>query len=85
MCEAVADDYAATCKRGMDGKQGIAIRIVQAIQVKKGRFIKQSSGSAGYAQHWQVLPLKGALDKTAHCIRDIINKRRKNEQQQQTA
>jgi hypothetical protein len=86
MCEAVADDYSATRQRGMDGKHGIAMGIVLAIQANQGRFIKQSTsgcdGSDG-AQHWQVLPLQGALDKTAHCIRDIINKRRKNEQQQQ--
>jgi hypothetical protein len=90
LCEAMAEAYQATGRRGMEGKQGIIMSIINAIHAKQGRFIKQDSGVGGAtttnnggAQSWQVLPLQGAIDKTSHCIRDILSKRRKNEQQQQ--
>jgi hypothetical protein len=99
LCDARVDAYQATRKRKIDGKRGIVMSIVNAIHAKQGRFIRQESGvgsatttttttttttnHGATAQPWQVVPLKEAMDKTSHCLRDIVNrKRRKNEHQQ---
>jgi hypothetical protein len=86
MCEAKAEAYQAAGKRtrGTTGKHGIVMEIINAIEAKQGRFIKQtSSKNHDGSQHWQVLSTQDAMKKTAHCIRDILRRRgRRNEQQQ---
>jgi hypothetical protein len=77
LCEAMAEAYQTTCKRG---RARIVLSIVNAIHEKQGRFIKQqryNDAADGVAQQWQVLSLQAAIDKISHCIRDIL-KRQKN-------
>jgi hypothetical protein len=86
MCEAKAEAYHAAGKRtrGMSGKHGIVMEVINAIEAKQGRFIRQTSTSdtPDGDQHWEVLSTEDAMKKTAHCIRDILRRRgRSNEQQ----
>jgi hypothetical protein len=76
LCAQVADEYEATKKRGVNGKKGVALRVVRDVQQSGGRFLKPSSTGMG----WDVLSEEESLVKTLHCIRDVvINKRRRHE------
>jgi hypothetical protein len=72
LCVQAANDYATTKKRGWSGKKGVALRVVQAIQLSGGRFLKPSAGGKG----WDVLSEEKCVDKAAHCIRDVIHRHR---------
>jgi hypothetical protein len=73
LCVQAADDYAATKKRGWSGKKGVALRVVQAVQLSGGRFLKPSSVGKG----WDIVSEGKSIDKAAHCIRDVIHRRRR--------
>jgi hypothetical protein len=73
LCVQVANDYATTKKRGWSGKKGVALSVVQAIQLSGGRFLKPSAGGKG----WDVLSEEKCIDKAAHCIRDVIRRHRR--------
>jgi hypothetical protein len=74
LCVQVADDYDLTKKRGWSGKKGVASRVVRVVQKSGGRFLKPSSTGMG----WDVLSEEASVDKTAHCIRDVIHRHRKS-------
>jgi hypothetical protein len=73
LCVQVANDYATTKQRGWSGKKGVALSVVQAIQLSGGRFLKPSAGGKG----WDVLSEEKCIDKAAHCIRDVIHRHRR--------
>jgi hypothetical protein len=73
LCAQVADEYVATKKRGWNGKKGVALRVVRAVQLSGGRFLKPSSTGVG----WDVVYEKASVDKAAHCIRDLIHRRQR--------
>jgi hypothetical protein len=73
LCVQAADDYAATKKRGWSGKKGVALRVVRVVQLSGGRFLKPSSAGKG----WDILSEGKSVEKTVHCIRDVIHRRRR--------
>jgi hypothetical protein len=74
LCSRYATQYSETKKRGSNGKRGIALTIVREVQGNNGRFLKpQDTGS-----DWEVISDELAMNKVAHCIRDLI-RRLKNE------
>jgi hypothetical protein len=74
LCAQVADEYEAA-KKGVNGKQGVALRVVRDVQQVGGRFLKPSSSGRG----WDELSEEESVGKALHCIRDVINKRRRQE------
>ena len=73
ICRKFASEYEATNKRGMAGKRGLAVKIVKAVQANKGRFLKPSQNGS----EWEELSDKDAVRKVAHCMRDLVYKRKK--------
>jgi hypothetical protein len=73
LCVQAADLYAATKKRGWSGKKGVALRVVRVVQLSGGRFLKPSSAGKG----WDVASEGKSVEKTVHCIRDVIRRRRR--------
>jgi hypothetical protein len=74
LCAQMADEYEATKKRGGNGKQGVALRVVRDVHKSGGRFLKPSSSGMG----WDILSKEESLVKTLHCIRAVvISKRRR--------
>jgi len=70
LCNELAISYSSTKKRGINGKKGIAFKIVQEIKKSHGRFLKpQDAGMA-----WEEISDEHACNKVAHCIRDIIRR-----------
>jgi hypothetical protein len=73
LCVQVADEYEATTKRGLNGKKGVALRVVEVVQRSGGRFLEPSSTGTG----WIVVSEEASIKKAAHCIRDAVNRRTK--------
>jgi hypothetical protein len=73
ICRKLASEYEATNKRGMAGKRGLAVKIVKAVHANKGRFLKPSQNGS----EWEELSDKDAARKVAHCMRDLVYKRKK--------
>jgi hypothetical protein len=74
LCSRYATQYSETKKRGSNGKRGIALTIVREVQGNNGRFLKPQDTGSG----WEVISDELAMNKVAHCIRDLI-RRLKNE------
>jgi hypothetical protein len=72
LCAQVADEYDAAKKRGWSGKKGVALRVVRDVQQSGGRFLKPAPAAIG----WDVMSEETSVDKAAHCIRDVIHRRR---------
>jgi hypothetical protein len=73
LCAQAVDDYVATNKRGWRGKKGVALKVVRTVHLAGGRFLKPSYVGMG----WDVMSEENSIDKTAHCIRDVMHRRRK--------
>jgi hypothetical protein len=79
LCAQMSDKYDATKKRGEDGKQGMALKVVRTVHQLGGRFLKRSSTGTG----WDVVSEEASnTAKVSHCIRDAVLR---NRQQRENA
>jgi hypothetical protein len=73
LCVQAVDEYVATTTRGLSGKKGVALRVVEDVQRSGGRFLEPSSAGKG----WNVVSEEASIKKAAHCIRDADTRRTK--------
>jgi len=78
LCNKFCDEYSNTTKRGMNGKRGIALQIIGEIHEQKGRFLAPASEveGAGAGDAWVEISTEKAINKVAHCIRDLVRRLR---------
>ena len=72
VCKEFAEEYASTKQRGVDGKKGIALRIISMVKSANGRFLKQQDDDS---KEWCELTTEEAINKVCHCLRDISRKK----------
>lgn len=61
--------YASTKKRGIVGKKGIALSVINQVHVEGGRFLRKTNRN-----EWVELTLEEATEKVCHCFRDMVRR-----------